>query len=56
MLEESGKVCAVFQGHSHQNDYKEIVGDSIVHPRRDDRRLGARTTAAYSVMTLQPEG
>jgi len=26
VLEESGKVLAVFQGHSHQNDYKDIAG------------------------------
>lgn len=25
-LEDSGKVLAVFQGHSHKNDYKEISG------------------------------
>lgn len=26
LLEQSGKVLAVFQGHSHNNDYKEIAG------------------------------
>jgi len=26
VLEDSGKVLAVFQGHSHKNDYKEISG------------------------------
>jgi alkaline phosphatase len=26
VLEESGKVLAVFQGHSHKNDYKDIDG------------------------------
>ncbi len=26
LLEESGKVLAVFQGHSHKNDHKEIAG------------------------------
>lgn len=26
VLEESGKVLAVLQGHSHKNDYKEIAG------------------------------
>jgi alkaline phosphatase len=26
MLEESGNVLAVFQGHSHKNDYKDIAG------------------------------
>ena len=26
VLENSGKVHAVFQGHSHQNDYKDING------------------------------
>ena len=26
VLEGSGKVLAVFQGHSHKNDYKEIAG------------------------------
>jgi alkaline phosphatase len=26
VLENSGKVLAVFQGHSHKNDYKEIAG------------------------------
>ncbi|MEK6234238.1 MAG: metallophosphoesterase, partial [Planctomycetales bacterium] len=26
VLEDSGKVTAVFQGHSHKNDYREIAG------------------------------
>jgi len=26
VLEKSGKVAAVFQGHSHQNDYQPIAG------------------------------
>jgi predicted phosphodiesterase len=26
LLEKSGKVLAVFQGHSHKNDYQQIVG------------------------------
>jgi hypothetical protein len=26
VLEKSAKVIAVFQGHSHQNDYQEIAG------------------------------
>jgi hypothetical protein len=26
VLEDSGRVLAVFQGHSHQNDYREIRG------------------------------
>jgi len=26
ILEESGRVLAVFQGHSHKNDYREIGG------------------------------
>jgi alkaline phosphatase len=26
VLEKSGRVLAVFQGHSHQNDYQEIAG------------------------------
>ena len=26
ILEDSGKVLAVFQGHSHKNDYREIAG------------------------------
>ena len=26
VFEESGKVLAVFQGHSHRNDYREISG------------------------------
>jgi alkaline phosphatase len=26
VLEESGRVLAVFQGHSHKNDYREIAG------------------------------
>src|SRR5690606_1287608 len=26
LLEQSGKVLAVFQGHSHKNDYREIEG------------------------------
>ena len=26
VLEASGKVAAVFQGHSHQNDYQSLAG------------------------------
>jgi alkaline phosphatase len=26
LLEKSGKVLAVFQGHSHKNDYQQIAG------------------------------
>ncbi|MFV1967410.1 MAG: alkaline phosphatase, partial [Pirellulaceae bacterium] len=26
VMEQSGKTLAVFQGHAHQNDYKEIAG------------------------------
>jgi alkaline phosphatase len=26
ILEESGRVSAVFQGHSHQNDHREVGG------------------------------
>lgn len=26
MLEKSGKALAVFQGHSHKNDYQQIAG------------------------------
>lgn len=54
-LEESGKVLAVFQGHSHRNDYKEIAGihyctlvAMIEGPGREN--------SGYSILNVRPDG
>lgn len=55
VLEESGKVRAVLQGHSHQNDYKEIAGIHYCTLVAMIEGSGAENNG-YSVMTLHPEG
>ncbi len=55
ILETSGRVLAVFQGHSHQNDLKEIGGIhycTLVAMVEGD---GADNNG-YSVLEIQPDG
>ncbi|WP_373653859.1 MULTISPECIES: metallophosphoesterase family protein [unclassified Schlesneria] len=55
VLEQSGKVLAVFQGHSHQNDLREIGG--IHYCTLVAMVEGAGTeNNGYSVMDLDPDG
>ncbi|QDU37531.1 Calcineurin-like phosphoesterase superfamily domain protein [Maioricimonas rarisocia] len=55
VLEQSGKVRAVFQGHSHQNDYREIGG---IHYCTLVAMVegGGEESNGYSVMDLQTDG
>jgi predicted MPP superfamily phosphohydrolase len=55
ILELSGKVLAVFQGHSHQNDYQEIAGVHYCTLVAMVEGSGAENNG-YSVLTIQPEG
>lgn len=55
VLEESGKVLAVFQGHSHKNDHKDLGG---IHyctlvAMVEGTGLGH---SGYSMMSLKPNG
>ncbi len=52
-LEESGRVLAVFQGHSHQNDYREIGGIHYTTLVAMVEGSGAENNA-YSTMELRP--
>ncbi len=53
VLEESGKVLAVFQGHYHVSDYKEISGIHYVTLAAMVEGTGA-DNSAYAVMDLLP--
>jgi alkaline phosphatase len=54
-LEASGRVLAVFQGHSHQNDYKEIGG--IHYATLAAMVEGpAPESNGYSTLDLRPDG
>jgi len=55
ILERSGKVAAVFQGHSHQNDYREIDGIHYCTMRAVIEGSGAANNG-YALITLQPDG
>lgn len=55
VLETSKKVLAVFQGHSHQNDYKEINEIHYVTLVAMVEGSGAENNG-YSVMELRPDG
>lgn len=55
ILEESGKVLAVFQGHSHQNDLKDIGGIHYCTLVAMVEGSGAENNG-YSVMEIAPEG
>ncbi len=55
VLEESGKVLAVFQGHSHQNDYKDIAGIHYCTLRAMVEGSGVQNSG-YTVMNLEKDG
>jgi 3',5'-cyclic AMP phosphodiesterase CpdA len=55
VLEESGRVRAVLQGHSHRNDYREIAGIHYVTLVAMVEGTGAENSG-YSVMEVRPEG
>ncbi|OAI53504.1 alkaline phosphatase [Planctomyces sp. SCGC AG-212-M04] len=55
ILEQSGQVQAVFQGHSHKNDYKEIAGIHYCTLRAMVEGSGPENSGA-SVLTLRPDG
>ena len=55
VLEASGKVLAVFQGHSHQNDLKDIHGIHYCTLVAMIEGSGAANNG-YSVMELEPNG
>ena len=55
VLEKSGKVLAVFQGHSHQNDYQEIAGIHYCTMVAMIEGSGAENSG-YSTVTIQPTG
>lgn len=55
VLEQSGKVSAVFQGHSHKNDYKDLNGiHYCTHVAMIEGTGPAKN--AYSVLHLFPNG
>jgi len=55
ILEDSGRVQAVFQGHSHKNDYKEIGGLHYCTLRAMVEGSGPENSGA-SLLTLRPDG
>ncbi|MEK6260891.1 MAG: metallophosphoesterase [Planctomycetota bacterium] len=55
IFEESGKVLAVFQGHSHQNDLKDIGGIHYCTLVAMIEGSGAENNG-YSVMEIAPDG
>lgn len=55
VLEPSGKVLAVFQGHSHQNDLKEIGGIHYCTLVAMVEGSGAENNG-YSLMEIEPNG
>jgi predicted phosphodiesterase len=55
VLEDSGKVLAVFQGHSHRNDYKEIGGIHYCTLVAMVEGSGAENNG-YSVLSLRADG
>ncbi len=55
IFEESGKVLAVFQGHSHQNDLKDIGGIHYCTLVAMVEGSGAENNG-YSVMEIAPAG
>jgi hypothetical protein len=55
IFEDSGKVLAVFQGHSHQNDLKEIGGIPYCTLVAMVEGTGPENNG-YSVMDIAPDG
>lgn len=54
-LEESGRVLAVFQGHSHRNAYKEIGGIHYCTLVAMIEGSGAENNG-YSILDVRPDG
>lgn len=55
ILEKSGRVQAVFQGHSHRNDHHEIAGIHYCTLRAMVEGSGLDNSGA-SLLTLRPDG
>jgi alkaline phosphatase len=55
IFEESGRVRAVFQGHSHQNDLKDINGTHYCTLVAMIEGAGAENNG-YSVLELAADG
>ncbi len=55
VLEGSGKVLAVFQGHSHKNDYKEIGSIHYCTLAAMVEGSGPQNNS-YSIMDIEPTG
>jgi alkaline phosphatase len=55
VLEGSGKVLAVFQGHSHKNDYKDIAGVHYCTLVAMIEGSGA-ANSGYSTVDVRPDG
>ena len=55
VLEQSGKVLAVLQGHSHENDYQEIAGIHYCVLAAMVEGSGAKNSA-YATMDLYQQG
>jgi hypothetical protein len=54
-LQDSGKVIAVFQGHSHKNDYQDIAGIHYCTMLAMVEGAGA-TNNGYSIAEIDPTG
>lgn len=54
LLEDSSRVLAVFQGHSHKNDYKEIAGIHYCTLAAMIEGSGPENNS-YSMVTITPE-
>jgi alkaline phosphatase len=55
ILENSRKVLAVFQGHSHQNDYREVNGIHYCTMRAVVEGSGVESSG-YSVVSVFSDG
>jgi 3',5'-cyclic AMP phosphodiesterase CpdA len=55
VLEESGRVIAVFQGHSHQNDYRELGGIHYTTLAAMVEGSGAESNG-YSILEVHLDG
>ncbi len=55
VLEASGKVLAVFQGHSHKNDYRDISGIHYCTLVAMVEGQGV-ASSGYSLMSIAPDG
>jgi alkaline phosphatase len=55
VLEQSGKVLAVFQGHSHQNDLRDVQGIHYCTLRAMVEGSGTENNG-YSLLDIAPDG